>query len=97
MTSQPTTTRVDYDEIIENVFPSGIESEIYSETAATEMIKSCMDSAVQASQDRWISDIVKYIDDEILLNDEYDESPRLREGARIVKVKILSMQPPHQP
>lgn len=41
-------------------------------------------------------DLVKWIEQEILLNPHYKDSPRLKEGANIVKTHIESLKPPKE-
>jgi len=42
-------------------------------------------------------ELLKWIDTEILLNPHYKDSPRLREGASMVKVKLQSLSQPKLP
>ena len=42
-------------------------------------------------------DVLKWIDDAILLNPYYNDSPRLKEGALMVKVKLQSLSQPKMP
>lgn len=42
-------------------------------------------------------EVLKWIDEEIILNPYYKDSPRLKEGASMVKVKIQSLSQPKTP
>ena len=54
------------------------------------------ESGYNKAREKW-DDVLKWIDEEILLNPYYKESPRLKEGALMVKAKIQSLSQPKTP